>query len=107
MYTNNEQFSLDFRCQWAGRDPKIKLVHMRSSYIERSSVALAFILLDYPYETSNKDRKYIRFKIKDKPSITKKQINEYLKKHKLPLLRYRRRKYVLLRHGKWISAVLL
>tara|TARA_Y100000590_G_scaffold41347_1_gene44099 strand:- start:304 stop:555 length:252 start_codon:yes stop_codon:yes gene_type:complete len=69
-----------------GDSPNFKLVNEPSYYIERSSVALAFFILKYPYKTSNYEWDYIRFKIKYAPLITKKKLNDYFIKHNLPLL---------------------
>ena len=90
-WTGNEPFSSCFRFRsWLYKrhvsSPNFKLVNEPSNYIDRSSVALAFFILKYPYKTSNCEWGYIRFKIKYAPLITKKKLNDYFIKHNLPLL---------------------
>ena len=91
-WTGNEPFSSCFRFRsWLYKrhvsSPNFKLVNEPSNYIDRSSVALAFFILKYPYKTSNNyNWGHITFKIKHAPLITKKKLNNYFIKHNLPLL---------------------
>ena len=91
-WIRNEQYSQCFRFSYKLYKlnrvrPNFKLINEPSKYIERSSVALAFFILKYPYKTSNyDDDDYLTFKIKRAPLITKKRLNDYFIEYNLPLL---------------------